>query len=34
VPFDEGLDVRGDVEVLVEAGGCLADLGVAQLDEQ
>src|SRR5688572_26604756 len=34
VPFDEGLGVRRDVEVLVETGVRLADLGVSQLDEQ
>ena len=33
VPFDEGFGFRGDVEVLVEAGVCLADLGVSALDE-
>ena len=34
VPFDEGFGVRRDVEVLVEAGVRLADLGVSELDEQ
>ena len=34
VPFDEGFDFRRDVEVLVEAGIRLADLGVSELDEQ
>src|SRR5262245_46756884 len=34
VPFDEGFGFRGDVEVLVEAGVSLADLGVSELDEQ
>ena len=34
VPFDEGLGVRRDVEVLVEAGVRLANLGVPELDEQ
>ena len=33
VPFDEGFGFRRDVEVLVEAGVCLADLGVSELDE-
>ena len=33
VPFDEGLCVRGDAEVLVDARGRLADLGVSKLDE-
>ena len=33
VPFDEGFGVRRDVEVLVEAGVRLADLGVSELDE-
>ena len=30
VPFDEGFGFRRDVEVLVEAGVCLADLGVCR----
>lgn len=34
VPFDEGFGFRRDVEVLVEAGVRLADLGVAVLDQQ
>jgi hypothetical protein len=34
VPFDEGLGFRRDVEVLVEAGVGLADLGVSVLDQQ
>ena len=34
VPFDEGFGFRGDVEVLVEAGVRLADLGVSVLDQQ
>ena len=34
VPFDEGFGFRRDVEVLVEAGVRLADLGVSELDEQ
>src|SRR5262249_55402241 len=33
VPFDEGFGLRRDVEVLVEAGVRLADLGVSELDE-
>jgi hypothetical protein len=33
VPFDEGLGFRRDVEVLIEAGVRLADLGVPELDE-
>ena len=33
VPFDEGFGFRRDVEVLVEAGVRLADLGVSELDE-
>jgi len=33
VPFDEGLGFRRDVEVLVEAGLRLADLGVSELDQ-
>ena len=33
VPFDEGFGFRRDVEVLVEAGVRLADLGVSALDE-
>src|SRR5262245_54899384 len=33
VPFDEGFRFRRDVEVLVEARVCLADLGVSTLDE-
>jgi hypothetical protein len=33
VPFDEGLGFRRDVEVLVEAGVLLADLGVCVLDQ-
>src|SRR5262245_4108643 len=34
VPFDEGFGFRRDVEVLVEPEVGLADLGVAELDEQ
>ena len=34
VPFDEGFGFRRDVEVLVEAGVRLADLGFAVLDQQ
>src|SRR5512145_8491 len=34
VPFDEGLGFRRDVEVLVEAGVLLADLGFSKFDEQ
>src|SRR4029434_1350100 len=34
VPFDEGFGFRRDVEVLVEAGVRLADLGVSVLDQQ
>lgn len=33
VPFDEGFGFCRDVEILVEFGVCLADLGVAVLDE-
>jgi hypothetical protein len=33
VPFDEGFGFRRDVEVLVEAGVRLADLGVSEFDE-
>jgi hypothetical protein len=33
VPFDEGFGFRRDVEVFVEAGVRLADLGVSELDE-
>src|SRR5262245_10983895 len=33
VPFDEGFGFRRDVEVLVEAGVRLADLGVSALDK-
>ena len=33
VPFDEGFGFRRDVEVLLEAGVRLADLGVSELDE-
>jgi hypothetical protein len=33
VPFDEGFSFRRDVEILVEAGVRLADLGVSELDE-
>jgi len=33
VPFDEGFGFRRDVEVLVETGVRLADLGVSELDE-
>jgi len=33
VPFDEGFGFRRDVEVLVEAGVRLADLGVSELDD-
>src|SRR5262247_2921806 len=34
VPFDEGFGFRRDVEVFVEAGVRLADLGVSALDQQ
>jgi hypothetical protein len=34
VPFDEGFGLRRDVEVLVEAGVRLTDLGVSELDEE
>jgi hypothetical protein len=34
VPFDEGFGVRRDVEILVEAGVFLADLGIPVLDQQ
>lgn len=34
MPFDEGFGFRRDVEVLVEAGKRLTDLGVSELDEQ
>src|SRR5262245_57838247 len=34
VPFDEGFGFRRDVEVLVEAGLRLADLGVSELEEE
>src|SRR5262249_27746120 len=34
VPSDEGFGFRRDVEVLVEAGVRLADLGVSELDEE
>src|SRR5262249_27787977 len=34
VPFDEGFGVRRDVEILVDAGARLADLGVSELDEE
>jgi hypothetical protein len=34
VPFDEGFGFRRDVEVLVEPGVRLADLGVSVLDQQ
>ena len=33
VPFDERFGFRRDVEVFVEAGVGLADLGVSELDE-
>ena len=33
VPFDERFGFRRDVEVLVEAGVRLANLGVSELDE-
>jgi hypothetical protein len=33
VPFDEGFGFRRDVEILVEAGVLLADLGVSQFDD-
>src|SRR5262245_44561494 len=33
VPFDEGLGVRRDVEVLVDARTRLANLGVSELNE-
>ena len=33
VPFDEGFGFSRDVEVLVEAGVRLANLGVSKLDE-
>ena len=33
VPSDEGFGFRRDVEVLVEAGVRLADLGVSEFDE-
>ena len=34
MPFDEGCGFRRDVEVLIEAGARLADLGLAALDQQ
>src|SRR5262247_90821 len=34
VPFDEGFGFRRDVEVLVETGVRLADLGVSELEEE
>src|SRR5258705_7049441 len=34
VPFDEGFGFRRDIEVLVEAGVRLADLGVSVLNQQ
>jgi hypothetical protein len=34
VPLDEGFGFRSDVQVLVESGVLLADLGVAALDDQ
>src|SRR4029450_11720139 len=34
VPLDEGFGLGGDVEVLVEAGVRLADLGLAVLEQQ
>src|SRR5262245_15094802 len=34
VPFDEGVGFRRDVEILVEAGVRLADLGVSELEEE
>src|SRR5512134_3672620 len=34
VPFDEGFRFRRDVEVLIETGVCLADLGVSELDKK
>src|SRR3546814_14989992 len=34
VPFDEGFGFRRDVEVLLEVGVRLADLGIPELDEQ
>src|SRR5262249_60772802 len=34
VPFGEGLGFRRDVEVFVEAGVRLANLGISELDEQ
>jgi hypothetical protein len=33
VPFDEGFGFCRDVEVFVDAGVRLADLGVAELEE-
>ena len=33
VPFDEGFGFRSDVEVLVETGIRLTDLGVSKFDE-
>src|SRR5262245_26741794 len=33
MPFDEGFGFRRDIEVLVEAGARLADLGVSELNE-
>src|SRR3546814_15246130 len=34
VPFDEGFGFRRDVEVLLEVGVRLADLGIPELDAQ
>src|SRR5262245_65472296 len=34
VPFDEGFCFRRDVEVLFETRVCLADIGVAEIDEK
>ena len=34
MPFDEGFGFRRDIEVLVETGARLADLGLSVLDQQ
>ncbi|MCI0543642.1 MAG: hypothetical protein L0Z49_04235 [Actinobacteria bacterium] len=34
MPFDERFGFRRDIEILVEAGVGLADLGVSVLDQQ
>ena len=34
VPFDEGFSFRRDVEILVESGARLANLGISELDDE